>query len=109
MDNCVFCKIEKGDISADFIYQDNEVMVFSDLKPLKPVHLLIVPKKHIEDILFVDNDALKAKLLTIVQTMVKEKGLDTKGFRVTINGGGAQEIQHLHIHLYGPMGSAAKM
>jgi len=84
-------------------------MVFKDIHPVKPVHLLIVPKEHITDFLALEDPLLKEKLLTITQTMAESAELDDKGYRVVINGGGAQEVRHLHIHLMGPMGSNVKM
>jgi histidine triad (HIT) family protein len=109
MEDCIFCKIAKGEITTDFLYEDDDVMAFKDIHPVKPVHILIVPKQHIEDFLALEDPLLKEKLLSVVQTMAESAELDDKGFRVTINGGGAQEINHLHIHLMGPMGANAKM
>lgn len=78
-------------------------MVFPDINPIKPTHLLVVPKKHIPDFLDLDKD-LGEKIIDIAQKMVKEKDLMGKGYRILVNGGGAQHMDHLHIHLIGPMG-----
>lgn len=109
MSSCIFCKIRERQIPAKFIYENDAVMVFPDIHPVKPVHLLIVPKEHIEDFLSVENDEVLGKLRVVVQKMIKEKGLDGKGYKLSINGGGAQLINHLHIHLMGPMGKMAAM
>jgi diadenosine tetraphosphate (Ap4A) HIT family hydrolase len=70
---------------------------------------LIIPKKHIEDFLDLQDDGLFGKIRETVQKMVKEQNLTNKGYRVTINGGGAQVINHLHVHLLGPLSRTAEM
>jgi len=109
MKNCIFCKIRDKVISKEFTYEDEEVMVFPDINPIKPVHMLIIPKKHIEDFLDVDDSVLWEKLKKTTQKMVKKFKLESKGYRVGINGGGAQIVNHLHIHLIGPLGKAAEI
>ncbi len=106
---CVFCKIIGKEIPAKLLYEDEDVIVFPDNNPVKPVHLLIVPKKHVEDFIMVDDPALFSKLLLVVQKMVAREGLKDRGFRVVLNGGGAQLVLHLHIHLMGPMGKTASL
>jgi histidine triad (HIT) family protein len=103
MDNCIFCKIAKKEIPKEFTYEDDEVMVFPDIHPVRPVHLLIVPKKHITELLTVADPALFQNLFTVAQQLIQEQGLENKGYRMTINGGGAQLVQHLHVHLTGPL------
>ncbi|MDO8657461.1 MAG: HIT domain-containing protein [Candidatus Levybacteria bacterium] len=102
--DCVFCKIRDREIPKEFIYEDGDVMVFPDIHPVKPVHLLIVPKKHIEDFLFFEEDAILPKIKKIIQEIIKKQKIQNKGYRIVINGGGAQIINHLHIHIMGPMG-----
>lgn len=119
MKDCVFCKIRDRIIPKEFTYEDDDVMVFPDIHPIKPIHLLIVPKKHIEDFLMINDphnafasrgrEGLMMKLTKIIQKMIKKFGLENKGYRIGVNGGGAQIINHLHIHLLGPMGKAAAM
>lgn len=119
MNECVFCKIRDRIIPKEFTYEDEDIMVFPDIHPLKPVHLLIVPKKHIEDLLMINDphfacasrgeERLMMKLTKIIQKMINEFKLKDKGYRVVINGGGAQIIDHLHFHLLGPLGKAATM
>jgi histidine triad (HIT) family protein len=107
--DCLFCKFATGEIKKEFLYEDDDVMVFPDIHPVRPVHLLIVPKSHIPDFLELKDSAIMEKLITVAQNMVKREGLTDKGFRLGINGGGAQVINHLHIHLMGPMGKTDKM
>lgn len=109
MTSCIFCKIAKREMPKGFTYEDGEVMVFPDINPIAPVHLLVVPKKHISELLEISDENLVNKLWKTVQKMVKKTGLEDKGYRLTVNGGGAQIIDHLHIHLVGPMGKHVKM
>ena len=104
MQDCVFCKIRDREIPKEFTYEDEDAMVFPDINPVKPIHLLIMPKKHIKDFLDFEELLLLEKIKNIIQKMVKEQGLEDKGYRLVVNGGGAQIIDHLHFHLVGPLG-----
>ena len=109
---CVFCKIRDREIPKVFTYEDSDVMVFPDINPLKPIHLLIVPKEHIRDfgdIRDVRYDDLFLKAKNVIQKMIKEQKLENKGYRLVVNGGGAQIIDHFHVHLTGPIGQKIKM
>lgn len=102
--DCVFCKIRDRIIPKEFTYEDEEIMVFPDIHPRKPTHLLIVPKIHIEDYLEFNDTDLSVKTKNIINKMIKEQELDNgKGYRVSVNGGGAQVIRHVHFHLMGPI------
>lgn len=103
MVNCIFCKIASGEIPKEFTYQDGDVMVFPDIHPVKPVHLLIVPKKHISEFMAIEDHTLLAKIGHVIQQLIKEQKLEKRGHRIVINGGGAQDIDHLHVHLMGPV------
>ena len=107
--DCIFCKIRDREIPKEFTYEDSKIMVFPDINPVKPIHLLIVPKKHIVDFLELEDNLIWGKLVSITQKMIKEKKLEDRGYRISINGGGAQIIEHLHFHLIGPLGSKAKL
>ena len=107
MDDCLFCKFAKRIIPKDFLYEDDEIMVFPDIHPVRPVHLLIVPKEHVSELVTLKDPLLFQKLMTVIQQMIKREGLTDKGYRVTVNGGGAQLINHLHIHLSGPLNKTA--
>ena len=108
MENCIFCKIASKEIPKNFIYEDEDIMVFDDIHPVKPIHLLIVPKKHIPEFAAVEDHELFKKIAKIIQKMIKEKKLTNSGHRIVINGGGAQDVDHLHIHLMGPIEQATK-
>jgi histidine triad (HIT) family protein len=101
--DCIFCKFSTGEIKKEFLYEDEDVMAFSDIHPVKPVHILIVPKKHIPEFQAVDDPILFQHIFHVVQQMIKREGLADKPHRIGINGGGAQDIDHLHIHLMGPV------
>lgn len=100
--DCIFCKIANKEIEKKFYYEDDDVMVFPDMHPVRPVHLLIVPKQHVAELIAVEDPELFKKLFVVVQRMISREGLRDKGYRITINGGGAQLVNHLHIHLTGP-------
>ncbi|MFH1186928.1 MAG: HIT domain-containing protein [Candidatus Levyibacteriota bacterium] len=109
MTDCIFCKIRDKIIPKDFIYEDENVMVFPDVNPIKQVHLLIISKEHITDFSKLEDNDLTNSLREVIQKMIKQEKLEDRGYRVTINGGGAQIINHLHIHLLGPLGKNVKM
>ncbi len=109
MENCIFCKIRDRIIPKEFTYEDDDIMVFPDINPIKPIHLLIVPRKHLKDFNDLTDDILFGKIRRIIQQMIQQQGLTDKGYRLVVNGGGAQVIDHLHVHLMGPLNKAAKM
>lgn len=104
MSDCIFCRIVAGEIPAEIVYQDEQVLVFRDINPRARVHLLLIPKLHIESLndLRPEHDALIAQMMQRLPTLAREQGLDN-GFRTIINTGkgGGQEVFHLHIHLLG--------
>ena len=101
--DCIFCKLRDKQVPAKILYEDEDVIVFTDIHPVRPVHLLIIPKQHVQELLLVEEPVLFQKLFMVVQNMIKREGLADKGYRVTVNGGGAQYVNHLHIHLTGPL------
>lgn len=103
MIDCIFCKIRDRIIPKKFTYEDEDIMVFPDIHPIKPVHLLIVPKKHMIDFMDLNDDSLLKKLKKVKQEMIKKHKLEDKGYRIVINGGGAQIVEHFHAHIVGPM------
>jgi histidine triad (HIT) family protein len=107
--DCIFCKIANKEIEKKFIYEDADVMVFPDIRPVRPIHLLIVPKQHVTELTTVTDPILFQKLMTVAQNMIKREGLSDKGYRITINGGGAQLVPHLHVHLMGPLNQTAAL
>ena len=109
MKSCVFCKIRDGEITKEFEYEDKDVMVFPDLNPQKPVHILVVPKKHIEDFADLNDKNLTFKIKSAIDGVIKKQKLNKRGYRVTVNGGGSQLINHLHFHVVGPIGKPMEM
>lgn len=105
MENCIFCKILKGEIPCKKVYEDEQVLAFHDVNPAAPVHVLVIPKKHIADIAQVSAEDMvyvNAAILA-VQKIVQEMNLSEDGFRVVINTGkmGGQTVPHLHFHILG--------
>lgn len=100
----VFCKIINGELPSDPVYQDEDFIVIKDIKPATPVHLLVIPKKHIEKLSDVqaDETALLGKALLIAERVAKQVGLE-KGYRLVLNEGehGGKLVPHLHIHILG--------
>lgn len=100
MENCVFCKIIKREIPTEIVFEDENVIVFPDVHPSAPVHLLLVSKKHIED--FSQSEpGLWVQVLSLAKKFIEEKKLVGKGYRILVNGGGAAMVSHLHFHLLG--------
>ncbi len=107
MSDCLFCKIAAGEIPGDIVYQDERMVVFKDIAPKAQVHLLAVPREHIESLngLTEEHDALIAHMMRQLPRLAKEMGLES-GFRTIINTGpgGGQVVFHLHVHLLGGTG-----
>ena len=103
-DDCVFCKIVRGEIPSRKIYEDDDILAFHDIHPLAPVHFMIIPKRHIASLVDVDmsHQALLGKIMAAAPRLASEQG-STDGFRTIINTGrvGRQEVYHLHIHVIG--------
>lgn len=97
--DCIFCKIARGDIATKLLFEDEQVIAFADINPVSAVHILIVPKKHIESVLTITDDdgADLVAMYGAAAKIVKDKGLNA--FRVAINGGKLQHVGHLHMHL----------
>lgn len=102
--DCVFCKIANGEIPSKKAYEDDRVLAFYDLDPQAPVHILIVPKEHIQSVedITEENSAIVAHIFEVAAKLAKENNLE-KGFRVVSNVGkdGGQSVPHLHFHLLG--------
>jgi histidine triad (HIT) family protein len=102
MDDCIFCKIAKGEIATKFILETDHVVVFYDIHPLAPTHILIVPKEHVISVLDIKSThaELLLGMIVIAQKLIKDYNLET-GYRVMFNGGRYQHVFHLHMHLLG--------
>lgn len=106
MADCIFCKIAQKEIPSSLVYEDESVVAFKDLEPQAPVHVLVIPKKHIESLLALsteDRELTAHILCDVVPALAKKFGVDAKGFRVVANTGdeGGQSVKHLHFHLLG--------
>jgi histidine triad (HIT) family protein len=103
-DPCIFCRIARGEIPSRKAYEDDDVVAFHDIHPAAPVHLLLIPRIHVDSLLTTGpaHQALLGKLLALAPRLALENGCDN-GFRVVINNGpdGGQEVYHLHIHIMG--------
>ncbi len=104
-DDCLFCKIVNREIPSEFLYEDDNYVVFRDINPAAPVHLLLVPKKHIRSIndLTVDDQSIVGGIFAVAKEMAKKQGVNESGYKLLFNveKGGGQEIFHLHLHLLG--------
>jgi histidine triad (HIT) family protein len=105
MSDCIFCKIVAKAIPSQFVFEDDEVVAFQDIRPKAPTHILVIPKKHIEKLadLRQADEALVGRLLLTVNRIADEQGLKENGYRVIVNNGrfAGQEVYHLHFHLLG--------
>ena len=106
MADCIFCKIAAGEIPSQKVYEDESVVAFKDLSPKAPVHVLIVPKKHIQSIAHFqaeDKELTAHIFVDVVPKLANELGIAEGGFRVVMNTGddGGQTVHHLHVHLLG--------
>jgi len=104
MNDCIFCKIAAGGIPADRVYEDDRIVVFRDIYPKAPVHLLMVPREHVASLESVtaEQEALLVHMMRALPVVARQAGL-TDGFRTIINTGrgGGQEVLHLHMHILG--------
>lgn len=105
MADCLFCKIVEGTIPSEKVYEDDDFLAFKDINPQSPLHVLVIPKKHVEKLSDCDegNAALLSGLMLTANRVARETGIDQSGYRVTINSGkeGGQVVFHLHLHLMG--------
>ena len=102
MEECIFCKIVKGEIPSEKVYEDEEILAFKDIHPAAPIHILVIPKKHYENILEVpEEDTIVAKIGEAMNKIARELQIDQSGFRIINNCGrdSGQEVMHLHFHL----------
>jgi len=105
MDDCIFCKIIKGEIPSNKVYEDEEILAFRDINPVAPTHILVIPKKHIEYVtdLNEEDEALIGRIYTVINKIAKQEKIDENGFRIVVNckEDGGQEVKHLHFHIIG--------
>lgn len=103
MADCVFCKIVAGEIKTNFEYEGENVVVFPDISPKAPTHLLIVPKKHVPHFVRMakEDESLWQEMHEVAKELIAKHDLTNKGYRLVTNGGTAALVPHLHMHLLG--------
>ena len=105
MADCLFCGIANGDIPGDIVYRDESVLAFRDIDPKAPVHLLIIPRKHVAGIheLEEEDGETMGRAMTVARRLAEEHGVSESGFRIVVNTGpdAAQSVHHIHLHLLG--------
>ena len=103
MSDCIFCKIANKEIPTDFVYEDEKIVAFKDINPQAPIHILVIPKKHIESIVDLkdEDEMLVGKMFTVVRKIAKEYNIEESGFRLIVNckEDAGQEVPHLHFHI----------
>ena len=105
MEDCVFCKIVDGKIPSNKVFENDEILAFKDINPAAPIHILVIPKKHIKSINEIENkdEDLIGKIFTVIGDIARKQGFADDGYRVISNCGvnGGQEVPHLHFHVIG--------
>lgn len=105
MEDCIFCKIAAGDIPCATVYEDQRVLAFDDIRPMAPVHVIVIPRKHVATFMDVDNEGMAdlQAMMAAAREIARIKGVDERGFRLVINCNreGGQVVFHLHMHLLG--------
>ena len=103
MEDCIFCKIIKEEIPSTKVYEDDKVLAFKDINPAAPIHVLVIPKKHIENVLEIDeeNKEIASNIFLAINKIARQLGIDKDGFRIINNCGkdAGQEVMHLHFHI----------
>ena len=103
--DCIFCRIAAGEIPADVVFQDADLVAFRDLHPQAPKHILIVPRTHIASMneVTAQHQGLLGKLLLVAKKLAEQEHIAAKGYRLTLNNGpdAGQVVPHLHLHLLG--------
>lgn len=110
MDECIFCRIAAGKQPAKLLYQDELAVAFEDIHPRAPVHVLVIPRKHLANLqaMGAEDEALVGHLMRVANQVAADKGVAGSGYRVVVNVGGdaGQSVDHLHVHVLGgrPLG-----
>lgn len=108
MSDCIFCSIVAGEIPAEIVYEDDNVVAFRDLNPVAPTHVLVIPRKHVASLNDTDDGdaALMGTLLLGARSVAKKEGIDASGYRVVVNTmkNAGQVVFHVHVHVLGGRG-----
>ena len=103
MEDCLFCKIIKGEIPSTKVYEDEDILAFNDINPAAPIHILVIPKKQRESLanMHKEDEAVVGKIYGVINKIAEEKGFKDNGYRVIVNCGkdAGQEVMHLHFHV----------
>ena len=103
MEDCLFCKIIKGEIPSNKVYEDEEILAFKDINPVAPIHILVISKKHIGSLAHMEkeDEIIVGKIYGVINKIAEEQGFKENGYRVIVNCGkdAGQEVMHLHFHL----------
>ena len=103
MEDCLFCKIIKGEIPSNKVYEDEEILAFKDINPVAPIHILVIPKKHIGSLAHMEkeDEIIVGKIYGVINKIAEEQGFKENGYRVIVHCGkdAGQEVMHLHFHL----------
>lgn len=104
-ETCIFCRIISGELPGQFVYQDEQVVAFRDIHPRAPVHVLIVPREHIESLATLSSSQrdTAGRLLEVASQVARQEGVAERGYRVSVNTGAesGSEVAHLHLHVLG--------
>ena len=113
MEDCLFCKIIKGEIPCNKVYEDEEILAFYDIHPAAPIHILEKKKKHIASLAHLgkEDEAIVGKIYSVINQIAEEKDFKKDGYRVIVNCGknGGQEVMHLHFHVLAGKQSGEKI
>lgn len=105
MDGCLFCSLVEGKINANIVYQSDRIVAFTDVRPQAPVHILLIPRKHLAGVLDIEPEdhALIGEIFQVAVRLAREQGIADSGFRIVVNSGAdaGQSVFHLHYHLLG--------
>ncbi len=105
MKDCVFCKIISQEVGANVVYEDDDIIAFPDLHPIAPVHILVIPKKHIKSIadLKPEEEEIAGKLIIAAKKIAEDQKISDNGYKllIRVKKHGGQEVEHIHLHLLG--------
>lgn len=103
VEDCIFCKIVAGEIPCQKVYEDEKILAFKDIAPQAPVHVVLIPKEHVANILEMRDSTFWSQLQEAIKKITNQEKIDNKGFRLISNCGqdGGQTVNHLHFHLLG--------
>lgn len=103
--DCIFCKIAQEELPSTKVYEDDEILAFKDINPVAPVHILVIPKKHIASLSTIEAEdaGMLSRMMLIIRDIATEQGLNENGYRVLSNHGpdSGQLVDHLHFHILG--------